>query len=278
MPTYQVLNRFSQIALFLWLIAVTQSLLAISGHLSIVQTNQERVIFGLFELLTMALVVINSIAIVRFIAQQNNPLAYLVSRLCLYSLLLCFIGDIVNRNFLQQFYQYDEIIKHSYLADSVLFFFPGYLLIVGAIAYFAIIKNLSKYFVIISALLATIVALYTYNDMHITGSSTILTIMTSSYSILVSILAMSAIWLLKALSWQKMSIRFWLAALGVILAMVADVIIGQFWIFGNQGQGFFPMVSHINWAIYLGSQLLIQQLPLGILQSELRAGSTTAPY
>lgn len=269
MPTDQTLNHFSKIALILWLIAVAQSSLAISGLFTITQTNQERIIFGIVELVTMLLVIINATAIMRFTAQQHNPLAYLISRLCLYSLILCFFGDIVNRNFLQQFYKYDEVIKHSYLADSVLFFFPGYLIVIMAIAYFANVKGLSKGFIIFSTLIAALIALYTYNDMHITNSSVVLTTITSAYSVLVSILAVSAIWLLKVLSWRQIPIRIWLAALGVVLAMVADAIIGQFWIFGNQGQGFFPLVSHINWIIYLSSQVLIQQLPLGILQLQL---------
>lgn len=269
MPTDQILNRFSKVAVILWLIAVIQSLLAIFGIFGVMHTNQERIIFGAVELLTMLLVIINSISIMRFISQQQSSLAFLLSRLCLYSLILCFFGDVVNRNFLQQFYEYDDVIKHSYLAASVIFFFPGYLIIAAAITYLATLKGLSKGFMLTSALIATTIALYTYNDMHIAGSSALLTIITASYSVLVSILAVSAIWLLKALSWRQVPIRIWLAALGLVLAMVADAIIGQFWIFGNHGQGYFPMVSHINWIIYLGSQVLIQQLPLGILQLEI---------
>ena len=63
--------------------------------------------------------------------------------------------------------------------------------------------------------------------------------------------------------------RIWCAALGLVLAMVADAIIGKFWIFGNEGQGYFPLVSHINWIIYFASQALIQQLPIGLLQLKL---------
>ncbi len=274
MSTEQILNRFSKVAAILWLVAVVQSLLALFGVFDITQTNQERIIFGVVELVTMLLVIINAIAIMRYVAQQQSSLAFLLSRLCLYALILCFFGDVVNRNFLQQFYQYDDVIKHSYLAASVIFFFPGYLIIVAAMTYLAIVKGLSKGFIIATALLAAFIALYTYNDMHIAGSGFILTVMTSSYSVLVSILAISAIWLLKALSWRQVPVRIWLAALGVILAMVADAIIGQFWIFGNHGQGYFPLVSHINWIIYLGSQVLIQQLPLGILQLQLSQQST----
>ena len=268
MTTDQTINNFSKIAVIIGLIALTQSLLAMAGIFTIVQTSHERIIFCLIELATMVLVIINSIAIMKFTGQLHNPLAYSISRLCLYSLLLCFIGDIVNRNFLQQFYQYDDLIKHSYLADSVIFFFPGYLILVVAIAKLAIVKGLPKTIIILSAILAAIVATFTYNDMHLAGSSIPLTIMTSCYSVLVSILAVSAIWLVKSFAWKNAPIRIWLAALGLVLAMIADAVIGKFWIFGNQGQGYFPTVSHINWIIYLSSQLLIQQLPLGMLQAK----------
>ena len=268
MPHNQIIKRFCKISFFLWSIALIQSLLAVVGIFTITGNEQVRTIFGVVELVTMAFLIINSINIMRFTAQQKNSLAYFVSKLCLLALLFCFIGDIVNRNFLQQFYQYDNIIKHSYLADSVLFFFPGYLILVAAITYVAIIKDVSKRFMTICTLLTATIALYTYSDMHITGTSMLLTLITSSYSVLVSILAMSAIWLLKAFKWRQASLRIWLVALGLILAMVADAVIGKFWIFGNNGEGYFPLVSHINWIIYIGSQVLIQQLPIALVQNK----------
>ena len=51
-----------------------------------------------------------------------------------------------------------------------------------------------------------------------------------------------------------------------MLAMIADALIGKFWIFGANGQGYFPLISHLNWIIYFGSQALIQQLPIALLQ------------
>ena len=105
--------------------------------------------------------------------------------------------------------------------------------------------------------------------MHLTGAAYLLTLVTGAYSVLVSILALSAIWLIKSLQAYKVPMRIWCAALGLVLAMVADAIIGKFWIFGNEGQGYFPLVSHINWIIYFASQALIQQLPIGLLQLKL---------
>lgn len=260
------LNHFAKIAAIIWLLAIAQSVLAFYGIFSINQTAYQRVAFGLIELVTMGLVIMNSVAILRFVNEQESPLARMVSQACLCSLILCFLGDIVNRNFFQEFYQYGDVVKHSYLADSVLLFFPGYSIIIAMIAAIAFKRGVTKRFIGITALLASVIALCTYFDMHITNTDTTLTLITMSYSILVSILAISAIWLLKAFAWRQAPLRVWLAALGVLLAMIADAIIGQFWIFGNQGQGYFPIVSHINWIVYVASQLLIQQLPLGLLQ------------
>lgn len=266
MPTFHIQNRFAKIAALIWLLAIIQSSLAIIGIFTITQSQYERIAFGVFELITMSLVIIYSVAILRSIAKQKCTLAETVSKACVGSLLLCFVGDVINRNFMQQFYQYDEIVKHSYLADSVLFFFPGYLLIIATVAFVAYNQGVTKTFMAITALLASVIALVTYQDMHIANSSLTLTVITMSYSVLVSILAVSALWLLKAFAWSKAPLGIWLAAGGLVLAMVADAIIGQFWIFGNQGQGFFPVVSHSNWIVYIGSQLLIQQLPLSLVR------------
>jgi len=265
-PTF---SRFSNIALLLWLFALTQSVMAMLGVFSVTQSDAERILFGIVELATIALLVLNAIAIKRFVAKHDSLAASYFSKICLYSLLLCAAGDIVNRNFPQLFYQYDNVIKHSYLADSVIFFFPGYLMLAIAIAHFATKSGQSKKLLGITAAITAIMALVTYHDMHLTGVAYLLTLVTAAYSVVVSILAISAIWLIKSLHTYKLPVRIWCAALGLILAMVADAIIGKFWIFGNEGQGYFPLVSHINWIIYFASQALIQQLPLGLLQLKL---------
>lgn len=262
------LNRFSKIAFFLWLFALGQSLMAMLGIFTINQSSTERVIFGMIELLTILLLIINAIAIRNFIDKQNSPSAYFFSKVCLYSLLFCAAGDIVNRNFPQLFYQYDEIIKHSYLADSILFFFPGYLILIIAIAHLAIKQGLSKRLFLISNLLVTIIALVTYQDMHLPATHGVFTFITAVYSVLVSILALSAVWLIMLFRKRQLPMRVWCVAVGLVLGMIADAIIGKFWIFGDQGQGYFPSVSHINWIIYFGSQALIQQLPIALLTSK----------
>ncbi|UUO24260.1 hypothetical protein FGD67_14255 [Colwellia sp. M166] len=261
-----VLKRFSKVAFCLWLFALVQSVLAMLDIVTINQSSTERVLFGIVELLTMALLILNAVTIRNFIAKQNCANAYRFSKICLYSLLFCAAGDIVNRNFPQLFYQYDEVIKHSYLADSVLFFFPGYLMLVIGIAHLAIKSGLSKKWLVISTLLVTVVALVTYRDMHLLTTNSVFTFITASYSILVSILALSAIWLIMSCTQTKIPVRLWYVAVGLVLAMIADALIGKFWIFGAQGQGYFPLVSHINWIIYFGSQALIQQLPIALLQ------------
>ncbi|MGB2739006.1 MAG: hypothetical protein WBC60_00460 [Cognaticolwellia sp.] len=267
MPTSH--NKFAKVALILWFFAVIQSAMAITGIVNINDTSAERVLFGVIELTTMALLLLNALAIMRYTAKQSCVIAHRFSKLCLYSLFFCFAGDIVNRNFPQLFYQYDNVIKHSYLADSVIFFFPGYFILVLAIAHLAIKSGLSSKLIIVTTVIATTLAVMTYHDMHLTSVSNVLTLITASYAILVSILAVSTIWLIIPLMQYKVPPRIWGAALGLVLAMVADALIGKYWIFGNQGQGYFPLVSHVNWIVYFTSQVLIQQLPIGLLQMKL---------
>lgn len=276
MSTQLSLQRFTKVSFVLWLFAVTQSVLAITGVISINHSSAERILFGIVELLTMLLLILNAIAIKRFMAKQDCAVAKRFSSVCLYSLLFCFVGDVVNRNFPQQFYQYDEVIKHSYLADSVMFFFPGYLLLVLSIAYLAMVNGLSKKLLSATTLIVISIALITYHDMYLMAAGDLLTLITASYSVLVSLLAVSALWLIKSCTAYKIPIRIWYAALGLVLAMIADAVIGKFWIFGNQGQGYFPLVSHVNWIIYFASQALIQQLPIGLLEMKLVSNSSAS--
>ncbi|MGB1263606.1 MAG: hypothetical protein ACPG52_11905 [Cognaticolwellia sp.] len=266
-----VLNRFTHISLWLTFFAVIQSVFALAGVVSITDSSNERIAFGVIELITMALLIVNAVAIMRFMAKQDCSIAYRFSKLCVTSLLLCFIGDIVNRNFLLQFYQYDNVIKHSYLADSVLFFFPGYLILVIALAHFAVSQGLQKRFIALTSLLTTVIALVTYFDMHLASTAPLLTLITAAYSVLVSVLAVSALWLIKSCAGRKLHFGIYCTEIGLVFAMLADAIIGKFWIFGNHGAGYFPTVSHINWIIYFASQALIQQLPIGLLQTKLIA-------
>jgi len=52
----------------------------------------------------------------------------------------------------------------------------------------------------------------------------------------------------------------WLVATGLVLATVADGVIGQFWIYGNDGEGYFPAAKYVNWSLYIGSQCLVIHL------------------
>ena len=56
---------------------------------------------------------------------ENRPVLT-VANWTLASLGLCILGDLVNRNFQQHFFARDDVIQHSYLVDSILFFAPGY--------------------------------------------------------------------------------------------------------------------------------------------------------
>jgi Ca2+/H+ antiporter len=56
-------------------------------------------------------------------------------------------------------------------------------------------------------------------------------------------------------------------ASGFILAMLADAVIGQFWLFANQGDGYFPIARHVNWVIYIGSQTLLLLFPVAMIKT-----------
>lgn len=259
------LKKCSQLSLVIFFIACLQSVLGISGIWNISANSSSRILFGIFELITIAALLFNSLTIMKVFSLAKQGNLKKVSQLCFLVLLLCFFGDIVNRNFSQTFYQFDQIIKHSYLAISVFFFMPGYALLIYIIAKIAHQQKVKLPLILISSAISVIIAVTTFTDIYIKEASFWLLILTSSYSIVVSILAVAALWLIKAFHGLKTSIYIWAVALGLILAMLADALIGKFWIFGNQGQGFFPIISHINWIIYIASHALIQQLPRGLL-------------
>jgi hypothetical protein len=78
---------------------------------------------------------------------------------------------------------------------------------------------------------------------------------------LITAVGISGVLLLLSLGLTKAPPMAWLVGLGLVLAAVADAVIGSFWLYGNQGDGFYPAVRDINWVIYIGSQSLVIHLP-----------------
>jgi len=103
------------------------------------------------------------------------------------------------------------------------------------------------------------VGVLSFAGMYKEGAGVYVTTMTGTYAALISVMCASALWLLKSYGWQAMK---WVA-LGAVLALLADALIGNFWIYR---EGYFPNVAYLNWIIYFSSQALIQQLPIKLAQ------------
>jgi hypothetical protein len=181
-----------------------------------------------------------------------------IANLCFYSLVLCGIGDLVNRNYLEQYYQWDSIIKHSYLIMAIWFFFPGYLLIV--VAHWQISRHrVSGRFAIITMLVTLAFAVPAFLSNYDPRVSTYASSCIFVYTLLLAVLAGSVLWVIKAYGWATSCI----VGIGALLAPVADALIGNFWIYRDH----FPVIEHVNWIIYFTSLAMIQQMPFMLAQS-----------
>lgn len=225
--------------------------IALLGVLPIAANTLGRQVFSTVEMGLVALLLVQSWRIRQWSSGQH-ALVQKVARLCFYSLLLCGIGDFVNRNYFEQYYQWDAVIKHSYLILAILFFFPGYLLIVIAnwqLGKQHVSARTAAVGIVISLVLGTLAFLDSYNpSVSLYASSAMLI-----YTLLHAVLAVSTLWLIKAYGWSASAV----VVIGVLLAPVADVLIAHFWIY----QDHFPLIEHVNWILYFSSLAMIQQLP-----------------
>jgi hypothetical protein len=259
-------RRFTKISLILWLLAFTQSVLALCGIWTITSGATERLLFAIFESFTMLAALYIALLIRRYvISQSKSRFTKNISHFSFGALVLCFGGDLINRNFFQSFYQYDDVIKHSYLVDSIYLFFPGYLLLLVAVTKTVLARGVNALFLLLSSILTAVISLVIFNDLVNANSAGYLVMLTGVYALLISIVGLSGVWLLKAYGWRHAPKQVWAVFLGLLLAMIADAVIGNFWLYGNNGAGYFPLVSHVNWIIYIASQLLVIQLPLIVL-------------
>jgi len=193
--------------------------------------------------------------------RTSNPRHRMVARLSVASILLCMGGDIVNANVANSFYRYGGSVKHDYLAESVIFFGPGYflLLVTGIlIALDTTVKGWVMYSVLLIGALFGVVSLM---SMHLPGTGVFVTAMTVGYAALIGAVALFGCVVVHSMGGMQASLGVWLVGLGFVLAGVADAVIGAFWIYGNGGEGFYPTVRQVNWILYVGSQCLVIYLP-----------------
>jgi len=237
-------------ALLVLAIVATQLL---AWHLGIVDGAAKWALAGI-EMVALLALLWNGWRIRRYLAGQGPAASQQrAATLVFWSLAVCILGDLVNRNLPPRFFSYDSVIEHSYLADSVWFFFPGYALFIAA-AWLASRDRVAAIWRIPALLIVALAGLLSFFDLVLPGTSTYIQIMTGAYTMLISMMVAAGLWIL--LAFGK---RSWPVALGAVLATVADALIGHFWLFGT---GWYPAIAFINFIVYFLSQALIQQLPL----------------
>ena len=228
----------------------------LAWHLGIVEGTAKWAMAGI-EMAALLALLWNGWRIRRYVAGQGaSAIQQRVATLVFWSLAICTLGDLVNRNLPPRYFSYDSVIEHSYLADSVWFFFPGYALFIAA-AWLASRDRVAAIWRIPALVVVALAGLFSFFDLVLPDTATYIRIMTGAYTMLISMMVPAGLWIL--LAFGK---RSWPVALGAVLATVADALIGHFWLFGS---GWYPAIAYINFIVYFLSQALIQQLPLIML-------------
>ncbi len=239
--------------------------IALLGVLPIAANTLGRQLFSTVEMSLVLLLLLQSWRIRQWsVETAQNALVQNTARLCFYSLLLCGIGDFVNRNYFEQYYQWDAVIKHGYLIHAIGFFFPGYLLIALAnwrLGRAKVGRRAAVIGIVVAGALGTLAFLDSYNPHVSPYASSAMWL----YTLLHAVLAVSALWLIKTYGWSASCI----VVIGVLLAPMADVLIAQFWIY----QDHFPLIEHVNWILYFTSLAMIQQLPFLAARDAIAPGS-----
>ncbi|WP_157826749.1 hypothetical protein [Colwellia sp. 12G3] len=208
----------------------------------------------------MALLV-NSYAIKNWVYRHSTSASHrFLAWITVVSLAMCVCGDVVNFNLPLTYYRYGGVIKHDYLADSVMFFGPGYFLFLVVACCIALTNGFKPKMLFITFVIGALIGAGSFISMHLTGTGTHVTIVTGIYAILITLVGVSGLVLLVALRKSTAIFGVCLVASGLVLATVADGVIGQFWIYGNNGEGFFPTAKYVNWSLYIGSQCLLIHL------------------
>lgn len=233
-------------------LSVLLQAVALLGVLPIAAQSAGRHVFSTVEMLLVVGLLTQSWQIRQWSRQTGQTEeVQATAKLCFYSLLFCGLGDLVNRNYLEQYYLWDDVIKHSYLVNSILFFFPGYLLVLVATQRLTRSHVTAKEAGIGTAVALIVGTLAFVNDykaeVHPLSSAAIWI-----YTLLHVVMAFSTLGLIKTYGWPASA----LVVIGILLAPIADVFIGNFWVYRD----YFPTIEHVNWILYFSSLAMIQQL------------------
>ncbi len=252
-------DKLARLSIAIWLVASLDAAGGILGLWSV--EGGERVAILLVEGLVLCALFGNAVAVRRWVCQRSkNALHRQVAGLSIASIVLCICGDLVNFNLPSTYFRHGSVVKHDYLADSVWFFAPGYLLLLIAVLKVTFANGASRLFVTALLVIAGLLGGVTINAMHLPGTGDYVSAMTGFYGVFITIVGAAGVALCLSFGTHRTSPTVVLVSGGVVLAAVADSVIGQFWIYGNQGEGFYPMARYVNWSLYIGSQCLVIHL------------------
>lgn len=222
--------------------------------------NKEILLF--LTVSSLCLLMFNSVAISAWVFHQfKDKQLRFIAVLCSAALMLCTVGDVINFNLSQHYHRYATLIKHDYLIDSILFFAPGYsLLFLACVLAYKRQQAISQLKSILFMLVVLVISATSLASMYLDGAGIPILAMTGVYSVVVTSVGLLGLVLVVTYGGFHAPKPIIWVSLGLLLAALADAIIGAFWIYGNQGQGFYPQVRYINWFIYISSQCLVIHL------------------
>jgi len=253
------IDRYFVISLLLFLVATIESIGGLLGLWSV--TGEERSIILFVETLVLVGLMANCYAIKNWVYRHSTEASHrFLAWATLASLALCLCGDVVNFNLPLTYYRYGGIIKHDYLVDSVFFFGPGYALFLVASCSIALSNGVKLKTLLLVLTIASLVGCASFMSMHLSNTGLHISMVTGLYAVLITLVGASGLMLLIALRKSTAKIALCCVACGLILATIADGIIGQFWIYGNNGEGYYPIAKYINWSLYIASQSMLIHL------------------
>lgn len=227
---------------------------SIEGH--------ERDIILTIESVVLIALLINSLMIKRWVVANTNDRAFIkIAWLSFLAIFFCLLGDVTNFNLPEIFYRYKSVIKHDYLVDSIYFFLPGYTLLLLAGFRAIELNTKDKRFIRYPVVAGSVLGMLSMFMMHLPNTDWFITISTAIYAMLIGVVGFTGLAFILSFGGLKASKSELLVGVGFILAAVADAIIGNFWIYGNQGEGFYPQVRYFNWMVYIASQCMVIHLP-----------------
>jgi len=253
------IDRYFVISLLLFLVATIESIGGLWGLWSV--TGEERLVILSVEAAVLVGLLANCYAIKNWVYRHSTETLHrFLAWATLVSLALCVCGDVVNFNLPLTYYRYSGLIKHDYLVDSVFFFGPGYALFLVAACSIALSNGLKLKTLLIVLTIASLVGGASFMSMHLPNTGLHVSMITGVYAVLITLVGASGIMLFMALRKSTARFALWFVASGLVLAAIADGVIGQFWIYGNNGEGYYPIARYINWSLYIASQCMLIHL------------------